>query len=65
MCNSRFRDIIQIRFIDGGRKCLYDSLINTANAHIGSEGIDELDILEHDFVSAERIDTQGWLFRFN
>lgn len=33
-----------------------NSFINTANAHIGSEGIDELDILEHDFVSAERID---------
>lgn len=40
--------------------------INTASAHIGSEGLEELDILEHSFASAERInrDNNTVTYRF-
>lgn len=31
------------------------SFIDTASAHIGSEGLEELDIIEHSFISAKRI----------
>lgn len=30
--------------------------IDTSSAHIGTEGIDEFDIVEHEFISAERVD---------
>lgn len=42
------------------------SYINTASAHIGTEGLEELDILEHNYVSAERIsrDNNTIIYRF-
>jgi hypothetical protein len=42
--------------------------IDTASAHIGTEGIDELEVTEHEFLSAERVDRDGnivtYEFRF-
>ena len=43
-------DEIEYSLIYSGR-----NLINTASAHIGTEGLEELDIIEHNFLSAERI----------
>lgn len=44
-------DFIVDSFVDSGTTYIDDS-----TAHIGSEGLEELDITDHDFVSAERVD---------
>lgn len=36
-----------------------DSLVDTNGAHIGGEGIDELEIINHEFVSAFQLDRSG------
>ena len=38
--------------------------INEATAHIGSEGIEEFDIIDHEYLNAERVDRDGNSFTY-